>query len=224
MSDAAAARLAAARSAGRRLSAVCLALLAGAAGLEGSGRLVWYAGGVEAVGRGVVPVTATGAALVPALTAVALLALAAVAAAVALAGVARRVLGAVVALAGAWMAVEVTRLLVAPPSAAALAALPGAPPGGTPVGAVALRIGPLPAALGALALVAAGVVLVVAEPRLARFGSRYSGGPAPEATDPDRAAWEALDAGRDPTTERHLDSDVSPDRGRTDGGAADRAV
>ena len=209
------------RRAGRRLSAVCLGLIAAAAALEGSGRLAWYGTGVEAVGRGVVPVTATGADLLPGLTAVAALAAAAVAAAVALAGAVRRALGVVVALAGVGTAVVVGRLLLAPPTAGALAALPGAPAGGTPAGPVTLHVGPLPAVLGALVLLGAGAVLAVAEPRLARFGGRYATRPAAEAADPDRSTWDALDAGRDPTV---ADRGAPVDRGRTDGGAADRDV
>jgi len=38
-------------------------------------------------------------------------------------------------------------------------------------------------------------------------GARYAARPAHEPTDPDRAAWDALDAGRDPTTERGTSDD-----------------
>ena len=168
----------------------------------------WFTGGVDAVGRGTVTVTADGADLLPALSAVALLALAAVAAAVAVAGPARRVLGAVVAAAGGYVGVLVVRLLLSPPPPADLAALPGAPAGGTAVAdSVALRPGPVPAALGAILLLAAGVALVVADRRLPRLGARYAARPAHEPTDPDRAAWDALDAGHDPTADpRRRDS------------------
>ena len=218
----------------RRLTAVCAALLGGAAALEGAARLAWYTAGVDAVGRGTVPVTATGADLVPALTGVALLAVAAVAAAVALAGTARRLLGVVVAAAGAWIGVAVGGLLLAPPAPADLAALPGAPAGGTAVaGSLALRPGPLPAVLGVLLLVAAGITLAAAERRLPRLGARYAARP-PAATatstaavradaDPDRAAWDALDAGRDPTTDGPAAGEV-PGPTRTDDGASGRAV
>jgi uncharacterized membrane protein (TIGR02234 family) len=224
----------------RRLAVVCAALLGGAAALEGAARLAWFTAGVEAVGRGTVRVTAVGADVVPALTAVALLAVAAVAAAVALAGAARRVLGALVAVAATWVGVAVGGLLLAPPAPDDLAALPGAPAGGTAVAdSVALRPGPLPALLGALLLVVAGITLAVAERRLPRLGARYaahpvSADPSAEAAapahgdaDPDRVAWDALDAGRDPTAD--LAADVpgaarpsSPTR--TDDGASGRAV
>ena len=224
----------------RRLTATCAALLGGAAALEGAARLAWFTAGVDAVGRGTVPVTAIGADLVPALTSVALLAVAAVAAAVALAGTARRLLGVVVAAAGVWIGVAVGGLLLAPPAPADLAALPGAPAGGTAVaGSLALRPGPLPAVLGVLLLVAAGITLAAAEPRLPRLGARYAARP-PVATatstadtadtaavradaDPDRAAWDALDAGRDPTTDGPAADEV-PGPTRTDDGASGRAV
>jgi uncharacterized membrane protein (TIGR02234 family) len=195
---------------------VCLALIAGAAALEAAARLGWFAAGVDVVGRAGT-VTAMGADLVPGLSGIALLALAAVAAAVALAGTPRRLLGVVVAAAGAYVGIAVVRLLLAPPAPADLAALPGAPAGGTAIaGAAAQQPGPLPAVLGAALLLAAGLGLIPAERHLPRFGARYAARPAgPAATaDPDRAAWEALDAGRDPTV------DPDPARpGRSDGGA-----
>jgi uncharacterized membrane protein (TIGR02234 family) len=229
----------------RRLVMVCAALLAGAAALEGAARAAWFTAGVDAVGRGTVPVTAAGADLVPALTAVALLAVAAVAAAVALAGVARRVLGVLVAAAGTWVGVATGGLLLVPPAPAELAALPGAPAGGTAVGAVLLRLGPLPALLGALLLLAAGITLAFAERRLARLGARYAARPAAGATpgaraaaaqrdpDPDRLAWDALDAGHDPTDLPATDlpgasGATGPTRAsgatRTDGSASGRSV
>ncbi len=102
---------------------------------------------------------------------IARLAVAGVAATVALAGVARRVLGAVLAAAGV----------------AGAFALSGT--GGTVL-----------AALGISLLVAAGAALLVAERSLARPGARYASRDAhPREVDPDRRAWEELDAGRDPT-------------------------
>jgi uncharacterized membrane protein (TIGR02234 family) len=182
---------------------VCLALAGAAGALEGAARVAWFTGGVDAVGRGTVTVTADGADLLPALSAVALLALAAVAAAVAVAGPARRVLGAVLAAAGGYVGVLVVRLLLSPPTPADLAALPGAPAGGTAVAdSVALHPGPVPAALGAILLLAAGVALVVGDCQL---GARYAARPAHEPTDPDRAAWDALDAGHDPTADPTAD-------------------
>ena len=110
-------------------------------------------------------------------------------------------LGVVLAAAGGYVGVLVVRLLLSPPTPADLAALPGAPAGGTAVAdSVALRPGPVPAALGAILLLAAGVALVVADRRLPRLGARYAARPAHEPTDPDRAAWDGstLDPTADP--------------------------
>jgi hypothetical protein len=49
-----------------------------------------------------------------------------------------------------------------------------------------------------LALLGTGVLVAAREPGLARFGARYARAGASPA-DPDRAAWDALDEGRDPT-------------------------
>lgn len=205
----------------RRLAAVAAALVLAAAALQGAAGLAWATGTVDAVGRGRVAVTATGADLVPSLTAAALLALAGVAAAVALAGVARRALGAVLAAVAVWLTVAVAGLLIVPPDPADLAALRSAPLGAAPVpGSVSLHAGIGVGGLGALALLAAGVVLAAARD-LPRLGGRYRAaavGPRPDTrdtdrADPDRAAWDALDAGRDPT--------IAPVRSeRTDGGGA----
>ncbi|MDN5861480.1 MAG: Trp biosynthesis-associated membrane protein, partial [Pseudonocardia sp.] len=106
--------------------------------------------------------------------AVALLALAGIAAVVATSGIARRAVGALLAAAG-------------------VAVLAGSAPGfgAAPLGTAAL-------VAGGLLLIATGGFVVVGEPRLARFGARYARSGAVPA-DPDRAAWDALDEGRDPT-------------------------
>ena len=215
-------------SSGRRLAAVCLALLGGAVGLWVATRLSWFTTAVEAVGRGPVPVSADGTDVVPALAGLALLAAAAIPAAVALAGVFRRALGVLVAAGGALAGWRVATALVNPPSAADLATLPGAPAGGTAAaGPVALGPGPIPAAVGAALLVVAGVVLLIGERRLPRFGGRFArerrqNGPARaqgRGAEPDRAAWDALDAGRDPTLDSTSSGNGEPGAsvpGRTD--------
>jgi uncharacterized membrane protein (TIGR02234 family) len=205
-----------ARASRRRLLLVCVALVSAAAALEAAARLAWFTAEVDVVGR-TDTVTATGADLLPGLSGVALLALASVAAAVALAGAPRRLLGGLVAAAGCYVGISTVRLLVVAPAAADLAALPDAPASATAAGPVALEAGPLPAALGSVLLLAVGVGLIVREPRLPRLGARYAARPVERivTADPDRAAWEALDAGRDPT--------VDPDHPllrRTDGGPA----
>jgi uncharacterized membrane protein (TIGR02234 family) len=221
----------------RRLLLVCVTLLGGAAALQGAARLPWFTATVDAVGRGTVAVTATGADLVPALSAVGLLAVAAVAAAVALAGPARRVLGGLVGAAGILVVVTAAGLLLAPPAPADLAALPGAPLGGAPVaGSVTRHVGPLVALLGASLLTAAGGALLLGERGLLRLGARYAArpvrtagtadpvAPATGPIDADRAAWDALDAGRDPTAAPAVHPRPTDARERTDGGAAGRAV
>lgn len=186
-------------SRGRRLALTCVALLAGAGALAGASALTWYAADVPAAGRLPVRVAARGGDVLAGLDAVALLAVAGVAAAVGLAGVSRRVLGgALVAVAG-WLTVALVGTVTSPPTGTDLAALPGAPAGaGTPTDVTATAA-PLLAAAGVALLVAAGLVLLVAEPRLARLGARYGGATRRVEADPDRAAWDALDAGRDPT-------------------------
>ena len=95
-------------------------------------------------------------------------------------------------------------------------------------GPVALGLGPLPAVVGAALLVVAGVVLLMGERRLPRFGGRFArrasgegpARPAPSGrgAEPDRATWDALDAGRDPT----LDSGRNGEPGASVPGRTDR--
>ncbi|BBG03029.1 MULTISPECIES: Trp biosynthesis-associated membrane protein [Pseudonocardia] len=187
----------------RGLGIVVLGLLLGAAALWGSGTAPWFTVDVPTATRGTVAASATGAQLQPSVTAVAALLVAAVAALIALSGIARRLLGVLVVL-GAGAAVALTvRLVAVPPTPAELAsARAGLNTGGAPEGIGAVEATPWPwlaVAGGVIALIAA-VLLVIREPRLPKLGSRYAapGAKAPE-TDPDRAAWERLDAGGDPT-------------------------
>jgi uncharacterized membrane protein (TIGR02234 family) len=185
---------------GRGLALTCAGLLAAAGALAGASRLTWYAADVPAPARAPVRVAATGGDVLAGLDAVALLAVAGVAAAVALVGPARRVLGAVVVLAAVWLGVALAGAVAAPPTGAEIAALPGAPAGADVPPQVTATPAPLLAAAGVLLLAAAGAVLLVREGRLARLGARYARSGARRAEpDPDRAAWDALDAGRDPT-------------------------
>lgn len=187
----------------RRLATACAALLAAAGALAGSAALPWYTAEVPAPGRAPVHVVARGADLLAGLQATALLALAGVAAAVALGGVARRALGGVLVLAALWLGGAVVGVVVSPPDAAAIAALPGAPAGAGLAQAVTRTAAPLLAAVGVVLLAAAGLAFAVRERHFARLGARYgrAKATAPRETDPDRAAWEALDAGRDPTVD-----------------------
>ncbi|MEQ3552317.1 Trp biosynthesis-associated membrane protein [Pseudonocardia nematodicida] len=189
----------------RRSYAIVLAgLLAGAAALWGSGTAAWFTVEVPTATRGAVEASATGAQLQPVVTAAAALLAAAVAALVALSGLARRVLGVLVGLASAAAVVLTLRLLAVPPTPVELASArsglnSGAAPEG--IGAVTATGWPWLAVAGGVLAVAASVLLVVREPRLPKLGSRYAapGAQAAPPSDPDRAAWERLDAGGDPT-------------------------
>lgn len=174
----------------RALAWVCSGSVASAALLWGASAAPWYL--VEPPGRP--PVALDGAQVAPWLTGLALLALAGVAGIVATGGVLRRVLGGLLAVAGAVAAVIAPRALL---SAPAVGALPPTLPGGQQAVSAA---GPSLAVAGGLVLLLVGVVVAVREPRLPRFGARYAApGARPVEVDPDRAAWRDLDAGRDPT-------------------------
>ena len=109
----------------------------------------------------------------------ALLALAGVAGVLATGGFARRLVAGLLAAAGAVQVVAATVAL-----------------GGDGI------LGPLLAVAGGAVMLAGAVLAVLREPRLPRLGARYAAaGDKRAQRDPDRAAWEALDAGEDPTSE-----------------------
>ncbi len=166
---------------GRALGLACLGLAVCAGLLWGASALVWFRGPPRAV---------VGSVAAPSLTGFALVALAGVAALVATGGVVRRIcagLLAVAGVAGVWTGGQ---------------ALTGA--GATPA--------PLLAVLGGLVLVVVGAGVVWREPRLSRLGARYAAPDRrPPVLDPDRAAWQDLDAGRDPTAD--TDGTVGHDPG-----------
>ncbi|WP_300009668.1 Trp biosynthesis-associated membrane protein [Pseudonocardia sp.] len=210
----------------RLLGTVCVGLLVSAAALWGASVAVWYRVPVAVPAERVVDVT--GAQVQPALGGVALLAVAGVAGVLAIGGVARRMVGVLLGVAGAAIVVVGASALVADPFAAAAGSLPLPPPGGT-ADALRNRPGettpaPLLAVVGGLVLLAVGAVVLVRERRLPRFGARYSAargrdGAARPPADPDRAAWQDLDAGLDPT-----DGPVAPTPGDDpDGGTRNRA-
>ncbi len=130
-----------------------------------------------------------GAQASPSLSGFAWVALAGVAGLVATGGVVRRVLAALLGLAGAAVAVI-------------------GPSGGTRAPAAVLAVA------AGVVLLAAGVFVLLREPRLARLGARYAApGARPVEVDPDRAAWQDLDAGRDPTADPVGDEGDDPDDG-----------
>jgi Tryptophan-associated transmembrane protein (Trp_oprn_chp) len=159
--------------------------------LAASAALMWGASAVTWEG------SRTGAQAAPSLTGVALLALAGVAGVLATGGFARRLVAGLLAAAGAVQVV------------AAAVVLGGG--GGI--------LGPLLAVAGGAVLLAGAVLAVLRERRLPRLGARYAAaGDKRAQRDPDRAAWEALDAGEDPTSEPVLGAD----EGTGDGGREGR--
>lgn len=187
----------------RLLGLACLGLVASAAALWGASEATWYRVSATVAGRPEQLVDFTGGQVRPSFGGVALLALTGVAGVVATGGLLRRVVGALLALAGTAVAgAAVLSLLVSP--FASDGALPSAPPGVT---VDALRYAPTAttpapwlAVLGGVLLLVVGLVVLVRERRLPRLGARYAApGARSVPADPDRAAWQDLDAGRDPT-------------------------
>jgi len=192
---------------GRLFALVAVALLLGAAGLWGATRLDWASTQVAVTGHGAVgdvPLAVTGAQVAPVLVGLAVLAVAGVAAAIALSGVARRALGVLVAAAGLGGAVVALLAWVNPPSAAELPGLVGGAAGGAaavPGATVTATAAPLLAVVGGLLVAVGGAVLLVADRRLPRMGAKYDAPGTARPRDPERAAWDELDSGVDPTTE-----------------------
>jgi uncharacterized membrane protein (TIGR02234 family) len=188
------------------LGVTVLLLVAAAAALGAAAALPWARATFRVPLRGVVPVDVDGAALVPALGPLALLALGAVAATLATTGWARRVLGLLVVLA----AVPVARgaVSVRDPGGVVEAATGQLPARAEPTGEiVVLAAGPALTGLGAVSLAIAGAALALAGRRMPGLGTRYRVPAARRAApagpaDPERRWWDALDAGEDPTDPR----------------------
>lgn len=166
-------------------------LLLGAAALWLASRLTWSWSRQLTPLRGTVVVTERGSEVAPALVPIAILAVAAVAAVFAIGGWARRVVGALVGLAGVgavWVGVS------------GLPAVLGAHPAGYPVSQVVF--GHASAVLAGLLVLVAGVLVVRNADRLPRLGGGYqtpSAAAAKRRRDPDTELWQALSEGRDPT-------------------------
>jgi len=192
-------------SSGRRGLTLCvLALVLAAVMLWVSSALVWYRVTAQVPMRGPVPVAFSGAQAWPPVLGLAPLALAGVAAVLALGGPARRVLGALIAVLGIWVADAALRPVFGSHPGPLDPGYPTPPPG---ISLDALRDQPLAVtgapwtAVGAgLAMVAAGVWVMLRERDLPRFGGRFSvGHDRPRQPDQDRAWWDVLDRGGDPT-------------------------
>ncbi|MBB4685093.1 Trp biosynthesis-associated membrane protein [Amycolatopsis jiangsuensis] len=163
-----------------------LLLLLGALSLWGASRLVWFAEFRDEGVRGVVRYTENGAQQATALVPLALLALAGVAGVIATGGWIRRVLGALLVLAGiAGIWSGVTRL--------SFESAPGLP--GTEI-----LLGHGLAVLGGILVALGGLAAIKWAGTARRLGARYSAPGAKRARrDPDTELWEALSGGTDPT-------------------------
>jgi len=154
---------------------VVLLLLLGALVLWGASGLTWATEAVERPGAAVTTIARSGSDIAPELVPLAVLCAAAVAAVVALSGWVRRVLGGILLAAGlgaAWVTVAARGSL--PPRGLAL--------------------------LGALLVVAAGVLLLVRGQAMPRLGGSYqTPAAAKRSADPDQDLWRALERGDDPT-------------------------
>lgn len=198
---------------GRRLLLVTVLLLvAAAATLWGAAAAVWLRAFYDSPFRGRVPVAVTGSEWEPALGPLALLALAGVAGAVATGGWLRRVVGAVLAVAGGWALVAGARpQLGVGAGLDRVEAVTDAPSGGRLSDVLVTEPWTLLAGLGGLLLLAAGGLLVFRAAAMPGLGGRYKA-PArarreqsPDrvrAQDRDSALWDSLDAGEDPTERR----------------------
>ncbi|MEJ2859794.1 TIGR02234 family membrane protein [Actinomycetospora flava] len=198
---------------GRLLGIVALLLAVAAAVLWGASRVSWVSQVVEGV-AGSRTSTADGATAEPILVPWALLCLAAIGGLVATAGWGRRVVGTLVAVAGLWALLRSATGLLAPRADA----LPvGLAQSDRPLPSEAVVAGPLLGVLGALVMIAAGLLTVRWAAVLPRMGAQYEApGARPAAArpaDPDTALWEALDDGRDPTG----DPTSGPEAGPPDG-------
>ena len=188
---------------GRALGLACVGLALAAVLLWGASAAVWF----RATPPGRTPVVAAGAAVLPSLTGVALVALAGIAAVVATAGLVRRALACLLGLAGVAVAGFAVAAALAPSFPAT--ALPA---GAADAGRPAVTAAPLLAVAGGLVLAGVGLFVLLREPRMARLGARYAAaGTRPTVTDPDRAAWVALDEGRDPTVDPAVDLTADSD-------------
>jgi uncharacterized membrane protein (TIGR02234 family) len=193
-----------ARDRRRQLHTACAGLAVSAGLLWAGSATVWY----RVARADAAPVELTGAQVAPWLGGTALLALAGVAGVVATGGLLRRLVGVLLASAGGGVLAYGLRALLVDPCAtdAPASMLPQLPPG---VGVDTLRhqpaeatAAPLLVVAGAAVLLVVGVLVLVRERRLPRLGARYAApGERRVERDPDRAAWQELDEGRDPTVD-----------------------
>jgi len=180
-----------AKKAKRPLWIAVVGLLLGAVALWGSSQLVWFAEFRDGGVRGTVLYTEIGSQRATALIPLALLALAGTAGLIATGGWPRRVLGAVLAVAGVaavWIGVV----------GGAFTGFADGLPVAQMVGARGLAI------LGGILVTAGGLAAIKGAGRMPRLGAKYSapGTKKRAAKDPETELWEALSEGEDPTATR----------------------
>ncbi|MFI6319130.1 Trp biosynthesis-associated membrane protein [Nonomuraea sp. NPDC050556] len=162
----------------------------------GSVLVLWASGRawVESSTAGPGVITASGSELSPVLTPLALAVLAGVVAVLATKGLARRLVGALVALCGAGAAVAAWR---ATDTVTVLDAVGGK------ITAWDTTVWQWVAVLGGVLMAAAGVLAVLRGSRWTGMSGRYDRPGPREARQDDRSLWDALDRGDDPTSEEH---------------------
>ncbi|GAA2781609.1 hypothetical protein GCM10010470_14410 [Saccharopolyspora taberi] len=179
-----------------------LLLLAAAGLLWGSSAVTWVGQRFRTPFSGEQTSGVTGAVLRPELVPVALATLAAIAAVLATGGWLRRVLGALVVVAGGLLGWRVVAWQIEGWFAYSA---PSLPQGSVPVSGITTNpAGPLLMSAGAVLLLVAGAVVLLRAGRLPAMGARYSapGDTRRKVVDPDKKLWEALDSGEDPTVEQ----------------------
>lgn len=191
-----------------------LLIVLGAAMAGGASLLTWARATWKNDLQGQFDTTATGGDAAQALIPLAVAALAALGAVLASRGWLRRVVGVLIALAGATVMWQgIAGLVSAPTDALTPTGRPA-----TEVGTANLEFwGPAIASLGGLLLITAGVLVVLAPSAKRAMGSRYERGPVAvgpgdSARDADLdavAMWKEQDAARDPT----LADSVAPPSG-----------
>ncbi|MFI7676813.1 Trp biosynthesis-associated membrane protein [Actinophytocola sp. NPDC049390] len=166
----------------RPLWIIAVLLLGAAAALWGAGSLDWFPGPPEPAPEdpGSPYLLEPGTREAPSFTAVAWLALASLAGVFAVGGWMRRLLGAIVVVAGGWVCWRAVD---------------------TP-GPFELLSGRGVAVLGGVLFLAAGVLVVVHAATLPTMGARYDRANATRRSgDPDKDMWDGLSEGEDPTAE-----------------------
>jgi uncharacterized membrane protein (TIGR02234 family) len=187
---------------GRQLGLVAILAVAGAGLAAIAAALTWWSAEYVDPLSGALTITASGAACVPELIPLALVSLAGFGAALATRGVPRRIVGVVIALCGAAVAVRSAMFFGGTP--AALVSQLTRP--ADPVGAAQSHpFGPGLGLLAGLLLAAAGVLVLLGFGARQAMGSRYERRARTQPAVADQGApdqgdwWKSLDAGDDPT-------------------------